>query len=289
MATIGQWRANLRQLLHFIAGPFAPGEADQILREVTGANATQLTLRHQDTLTRDQESTVVRLLTERQTGRPLAYVLGHVEFYGLDLLCDERVLIPRPETEELVDAALAALPPPVPGEQPLAIDLGTGSGNIALAMAHQRPDIRVIATDLSADALVVAAINISRHNLSDRIRLLQGASLDPFSRRPLANVIVANLPYIADDDLEVEPSVHDFEPHLALYAGELGTEILTDIIRDAPAVLKPGGALVCEFGLGQTGAIRGMVRNIDSWGEPIIHQDTAGIDRILEVHKKAIS
>ena len=286
MATIGQWRANLRQLLGFIAGPFAPGEADQILREVTGANSTQLTLRHQETLTRDQESAIVDLLKERQTGRPLAYVLGHVEFYGYDLACDERVLIPRPETEELVDVALSALPLPGGDRAPLVLDLGTGSGNIAIAMALKRPDIHVIATDLSADALAVAAVNIARHKLSERIQLLQATSLRFVSPRPIADVIVANLPYIADGDIEVEPSVHDFEPHVALYAGELGTEVLSEIVRDALAILVPGGTLACEFGYRQTEAIRGMVRRDSGWGTITIHPDAAGIDRILEVRKK---
>jgi release factor glutamine methyltransferase len=283
MATIGEWRTRLRQDLHSVSGVFAPTDADAILGEILGASPTQLTLRSADSLTSEQESRLQILIQKRISGVPLAYVLGHVEFYGLDLLCDERVLIPRPETEAVVTAALSTLAAPTTGYRPLVIDIGTGSGNIALALAHERPDVHVIATDLSTNALEIAKANRERYNLTDRVRLVLAKSLTVFPHGLNADLIVSNPPYVPDYDTEVQQSVHDFEPHVALYAGSDGTEILSELIDNARHVLSPNRALVCEIGYNQTGQIREIVRQYPGWSAPIFHRSIAGFDRVLEL------
>lgn len=284
MATIWEWRARLRHQLQAVAGDFAPTDADALLGEVLAASPTQLTLHNSESITAVDEARLDTFLQKRLAGMPLAYVLGHVEFYGLDLLCDKRVLIPRPETEEVVTVALQALPPPEPSHQPLVIDIGTGSGNIALAIAHTRPDVRVIATDLSADALDVARVNRHRHDLSEPVRLIRARSLTAFPKGLSADLIVSNPPYIPDYDSEVQPSVHDFEPHLALYAGSDGTEILRELIDGARMILRPGGALVCEIGYNQAEAIGAIVRRYPGWSDPVFYRSIAGHDRVLELH-----
>lgn len=283
MATIGEWRARLRQDLHSVSGVYAPTDADAILGEILKASPTQLTLRSADEVIAEDESRIRQFILKRISGVPLAYVLGHVEFYGLDLLCDERVLIPRPETEAVVTAALKSLPMPTTGYRPLVIDIGTGSGNIALAVAHERPDAQVIATDLSANALEVAKANRERHGLTDRVRLVRARSLTAFSHGLNADLIVSNPPYVPDFDPEVQQSVHDFEPHVALYAGSDGTEILRDLIDSARQVLRPNSALVCEIGYNQVEQIREIVSRFPGWSAPVFHRSIAGFDRVLEL------
>ena len=285
MPTIREWRIRLRQELRSIAGEFAPTDADAILGEVVKANPTQLTLRHNEDVLPDQESRLKSLLIERLSGVPLGYVLGHVEFYGLDLICDERVLIPRPETEELVSVAIRTLPAPQDRRHPLVIDVGTGSGNIALAIAHVRPDVRVIATDVSPDALDVARANCARHNLADRVQFVRGSLLTMLRPGLNADLIVSNPPYVPEGDLDVQRSVHDHEPHLALYSGSDGTEILQDLIQNAIRILKPEGALICEIGYSQTEQIRRIISKYDGWSEPIFHRSPAGFDRVVEIHR----
>jgi release factor glutamine methyltransferase len=283
MATIGEWRTRLRHELHTVAGEFAATDSDSLLGEVFNASPTQLTLRTSESVNGEDEQRLTGLVAKRLSGVPLAYVLGHVEFYGLDLICDERVLIPRPETEEVVNVALKSLPQPTANRNPLVIDVGTGSGNIALAIAHSRLDIHVVATDLSADALAVARLNRDRHNLADRVRLVRANSLTAFPQGLNVDLIVSNPPYVPDDDPEVQRSVHDYEPHLALYGGSDGTEILRDLISNARVVLRQGGALVCEIGYNQAIQIREIVSQLPGWSDPVFHRSIAGFDRVLEL------
>lgn len=283
MATIGEWRARLRQDLHSVSGVFAPTDADAILGEVLSSSPTRLTLSAAEDIPPGQEARLHELVQKRIAGVPLAYVLGHVEFYGLDLLCDERVLIPRPETEAAVTVALQSLPAPSSGYRPLVIDVGTGSGNIALAIARERPDVHVIATDLSARALEVAKANRERHALVGRVRLIRAKSLTAFPHGLNADLIVSNPPYVPEYDPEVQQSVRDFEPHVALYAGADGTEVLRDLIDSARHVLRPNGGLVCEIGYNQSEQIRDIVSRYHGWNAPVFHRSIAGFDRVLEL------
>jgi len=284
--TIAELRRETTARLHAVAGNLAPFEADRLIGYLMNCGPTELTLRAAASLTASQERQLDALIADRLTGRPLAYVLGHVEFYGLDLLCDSRALIPRPETEELVAAALDHLPEPPAVIRPLVIDVGTGSGNIALALAHQRPDVRVIATDVDLGALSLADENRRRLSLSGRVMLLGGRSLTMFRKGRVVDLIVSNPPYVVPGDPNLDRSVVDFEPHVALFAGPSGLEILFELLAGGEALLKPGGWVVSEMGYDQGNEIRGFLLNRPGWDDPVIYRDLAHIERILTVRRR---
>ena len=167
----------------------------------------------------------------------MAYVIGHVEFYGLDLLCDKRVLIPRPESEEALEIALQNLPAESSDLQPLAIDVGTGSGNLALGLAHTRPDLRVIATEIDSGALAVARLNRDRLNLTDRVHFVRGKSLSMIDETQSVDLILRNPPYIVHGDPHLEQSVSDFEPHVALFYATTGHQKVSESLVQSSQIL----------------------------------------------------
>ena len=283
--TIAELRRNTTARLQTVAGQLAPFEADRLIGFLMKCGPTELTLRAAASLTAPQERQLDALVADRLTGRPLAYVIGHVEFYGLDLLCDSRGLIPRPETEELVAAALDHLPGTATVTRPLIVDVGTGSGNIALALAHHRPDVRVIATDIDREALSLADDNRRRLGLASRVSLLAGRSLTMFRRARFVDLIVSNPPYVVPGDPNLDRSVVDYEPHVALFAGPSGLEILLELLVGAETVLKPGGWIVSEMGYDQGNEIRDFLRARPGWKTPVIYRDLAHIERILTVRR----
>jgi release factor glutamine methyltransferase len=209
-----------------------------------------------------------RELCERRAGaEPLAYIVGHKEFFGLELHVDKRVLVPRPDTETLVEWALEVL-----DDNPSIIDLGTGSGAIALAIRQARPQALVDAVDNSPDALKVARDNARRLGLDVNFR--QGSWLAGNSRR--YDVIVANPPYVAQADPHLRDLAH--EPMAALAAGPDGLRDLRIIIDQAPAHLRPGGWLMLEHGWDQAEAVRGLLRAAGLQGVAT-RRDLAGIER----------
>jgi release factor glutamine methyltransferase len=185
-------------------------------------------------------------LHRRIRGEPVAYILGHKEFYGIDLTVSPAVLVPRPETELLVDLALQR-------EFSSLVDLGTGSGAIALAVKQHRPQARVIAVEASAEALEVARGNAARHGLDIDFRL--GRWLEPLAGEQM-DVILANPPYVAQEDPHL-PALR-FEPLAALTAGADGLDAIREIVREAPGYLRPGGWLLVEHGMGQEAAVRAL-------------------------------
>ena len=206
-------------------------------------------------------------LRRRLAGEPLPYITGWATFYGLDLQVDARVLCPRADTETLVDWALAILPPAA-----RAIDLGTGSGAIALALKHQRPDVHMHACDISADALAVAKANAQRLGLE--VAFSQGAWLAGLSQ--VFDAVVSNPPYIADADPHLAALAH--EPKQALTSGADGLDDLRAIIAQAPACLKPGGWLLLEHGYDQASAVRQLLQ-AKGFVEVQSRKDLAGIER----------
>jgi release factor glutamine methyltransferase len=227
------------------------------------------------------------MLARLADGEPLQYVLGHWGFRRLDLMVDRRVLIPRPETELLVEFALerlASMPSPW-----TVGDLGTGSGAIALALADELPlgSATIWATDVSSDALDVARANLAGlGRAATAVRLAQGSwwsALDP-NLLGSFDVVVSNPPYIDIDDPEVEEIVRRWEPATALFSGDDGAQALGVLVSGAPHWLRPGGSLLCEIGSGQ-GAIAHELAKRAGLSGVEVRQDLAGRDRVLIAHR----
>jgi release factor glutamine methyltransferase len=215
-------------------------------------------------------------VTRRATGEPVAYIVGEKEFWSLPLAVTREVLVPRPETELLVERALAHLPGRV---EVRVLDLATGSGAIALAIAHERPDCRVLGTDVSAAAIAIAAANARRLGLRN-VGFTVGAWYDPATRRRF-DLIACNPPYVADQDPDLAWQVRRHEPSQALYAGPTGLEALQIVVAGAPDHLQPGGWLVLEHGATQGEAVRKLLCAV-GLGDVATHRDLAGQERCTE-------
>ncbi|MBN2685678.1 MAG: peptide chain release factor N(5)-glutamine methyltransferase [Pontiellaceae bacterium] len=212
-----------------------------------------------------------------ENGEPLQYVVGHVDFWNLQIKCDSRALIPRPETELLVEEVLCS---PIWERKPtLVIDVGTGSGCIALTLAKQRPDADFNAVDLSADALELAQENAQLNDLEGRVLWLENDLLEGFAEGS-ADAVVANLPYISTSDYQMlSPSVRDHEPQTALESAPSGMELIEQLAAQARYVLLPGGMLFLEFGYNQSALVRECLEKLGYRNVQIKH-DLAGHDRM---------
>ncbi len=249
---------EIRQLLA-AAARVLPGvegrhEAELLLLHVLGRERGWLFAHATDLLDPATAEAFSALLQRRIAGEPVAYLLGRRGFWTLDLAVSPATLIPRPETERLVELALERLPEGVP----LRIaDLGTGSGAIALALASERPLAQIVATDMSADALAVAAGNARQHALAN-VAFRQGSWHDPLAGERF-DLIASNPPYIASDDPHLAQGDLRFEPATALASGHDGLDDIRLIIAGAPAHLQPGGWLLMEHGWDQGEAIRALL------------------------------
>jgi release factor glutamine methyltransferase len=213
-------------------------------------------------------------------GEPLAYLTGHREFYGLDFLVDARVLVPRPETETLVDLARAHAHPHAPTR---ILDVGTGSGCLAVAVARHLPSAHVTATDISAGALAVARRNADRHGVSDRVTFVQSDLLSDCRLQTSSfTLLLANLPYIASSDLPRLP-VSEHEPRLALDGGSEGLDLIRRLLADAPRVLSSNGGLLLEIGADQGQAVSALARTAFPAAQIRVHRDWAGLDRVVAI------
>ena len=244
-----------------------PREARLLLGAATGFSQSAVLAFPERLLPGESEKAFFSFVSRRAAGEPIAYILGRKEFYGLELEVDAAVLIPRPETELLVELALQR-------HFSSALDLGTGCGAIALALKRQRPDARVVAADESDAALEVARRNSLR--LGVDLELRQGRWFEPFAGERF-DLVVSNPPYVAAGD----PHLADlgFEPACALVAGPDGLDALREIARDAPRHLAPGGWLLVEHGIGQEHAVRRLLQQagleaLQSW------PDLSGIARV---------
>lgn len=222
------------------------------------------------------------LVTRRALGEPVAYLLGKKEFWSLPLAVGPGVLIPRPETELLVERGLAHLPVDLPV---VAMDLATGSGAVALAIATERPLARLVATDLAEAAVDTARRNAARLGLGERVEVRPGHWYEPVAGQRF-DLIVANPPYIAAGDPRVEPGVRRYEPPQALFAGVDGLDALRAVIAGAPAHLMAGGWLAVEHGDTQAADVRAL---FEAAGFEAVrtHADPAGRDRCTEGRRPA--
>ena len=246
-------------------------EGELLLRHALGIDRVQLYIDLEKEITPHQEEIFFNLLERRIQGEPAAYITGRREFYGLDLAVNPAVLIPRPESELLVEKALS-----IANNHPLATiaDIGTGSGAIAVSLAVSLPQTLIYATDISAAALKTASANCSKHGVADRVRLLEGNLLEPLPEP--VDLIVANLPYVSR--LELKPGL---EPSLALDGGADGTRVIERLCRQAGGRLKAGGYLLLEIGQGQREAVTAILHNILPASRIDVFPDLAGIDRAV--------
>ncbi len=260
-------------------------DAELLLAHTLGWSRTRLLAERQHTPSETQVAAFESLLARREHLEPVSYLVGHKEFYGLDFVVDRRVLVPRPETELLVERALALAEQKAKdqgqtsGHALRIADIGTGSGAIAVALAVHLPDGEVTAVDLSTDALAVAAINIARHNVAERVHLLAGDLLAPLDGQ--FDLIVSNPPYTIMD--EIDEGVRRHEPHLALDGGVDGLEVYARLLAQAPAKLRPHGALLLEIGAWQGQALVALTRATFPDAQVAIYHDLAGHDRVVEV------
>ena len=261
-------------------------DAEILLAHSLGLKRIDLYLRYDQPLGADELTAFRKLIKRRAAREPVAYIIRRWEFWGLNLMVDSRVLIPRPETERLVDVALAYLEETADGDKaPLVMDLGTGSGCIALALAHDCPPARVVATDSSPPALTVARRNIESHQMADRIQLVAGSDLTMFDPvHPRFDLIVANPPYIPTSAIAfLQPEVRDYEPRGALDGGEDGLAAYRRIISEAATRLRSGGALILEIGWDQGPAVAQLAERSGRYGDGRCIADFSGHDRVIQM------
>lgn len=258
-------------------------DAEILLAHCLGLKRIDLYLRYDQPLGADERAAYKRVVQRRAAREPVALIVGRREFWSLDLAVDPHVLTPRPETEHVVEAALAFLQSNTVSPDPLVLDLGTGSGCIAVALAHSFPAARVMASDISRSALATARGNIVRHHLADRVALVAGSGLDMFeSTRPRFDLIVSNPPYIPSADIAaLPPEVRDYEPRGALDGGDDGLDAYRRIIPAAAVRLRPGGALIMEIGWHQRQAVSLLVEQSGGYQTWACTADYAGHDRVI--------
>jgi release factor glutamine methyltransferase len=260
--------------------------AEVLLMFVLGVNRAYLYAHPERELNQEEETRYDEVLAPRATGMPSQYVTGHQEFWGLDFVVSPAVLIPRPETEHLVETVLELARGT---SRPKIVDVGTGSGCIALALAHELKHAEVYAADISLDALEIARANAARLQLDGRVRFLQCDVLTPSSvSAALPNdfdFVVSNPPYVGFGEADkVQKSVRDFEPRVAVFAGEQGLDVIAPLVEQAHAALKPGGWLAMEIGYSMRDAVLDLLHAI-MWNEIRVVPDLQGIPRVIAARK----
>lgn len=255
-------------------------EAELLLAGVLCMKRLDLYLQHDRPVAPDELEGFRTAVRRRLKHEPLQYVLGTAAFRGLELMVDARVLIPRPETEVLVGTVLEWATSH--GAVRRALDLGTGSGAIALSLAQEGPFERVLATDVSADALAVAAENTRRTELGDVVELRHGALFEPLLAGEMFSAIVSNPPYVAEHErASLAPEVREHEPAGALFAGDDGLAVIGAIVAGAGAWLEPGGLLALEIGATQADAVLARIRAAGMYERERLVNDLAGRPRIV--------
>ena len=251
-------------------------DAELLLLNQLGIDRVQLFTNPDKDLTKEEESSFRQNVHRRAACEPIQYITGRQEFYGLDFKITPAVLIPRPETEHLVEAVLKLLS----AERPQKIaDIGTGSGAIAIALATHLPHAQITALDISTEALAVAQTNARTHDLAHRIQFLQSDLLSVLSHETQTfDAIVSNPPYVAESDRDtLHPQVRDYEPATALFAGKTGLDIYRRLIPQAQIALKPNGLLALEIGHGQRDALASL---LETWRNVSFVNDLQHIPRV---------
>ncbi len=257
-------------------------DAELLLAKVLGMDRMGLYISYDRPLDLSELAAFRGLVQERARRVPVKYLLGECEFMSLRFEVGPGVLVPRPETEHLVERAVERLKES-PTTQPLVYDVCTGSGCVAVALAKACDNAYVAASDLSRAALQVAKRNVVQHDLASRITLVAGDLLAAFPSDVRADLIVSNPPYVRESEwAALQPEIVEHEPREALVAGADGLDCIRRLIADAPARLKPGGALLCEIGHDQAAAAASLVQAVGAYAPPVFHKDLAGIARVLD-------
>jgi release factor glutamine methyltransferase len=258
-------------------------DAEHLLAHALGMGRLQLYLQHERPLGPEELAAFKPLLLRRSAREPLQYIVGRTAFRELELATDRRGLIPRPETEVLVQVVLDWAQKRA-GEQgrPLtACDVGTGSGCIALSLAREGPFARVVATDASQEALGLAGENARRNGLENRVELRVGALFEPVAWERF-DALVSNPPYIAESERDtLEPEVKDFEPGVALFGGVDGLAVIRALSSGASGHLTPGGLLALEVGAEQSREVAALIEGTGAFEPPRVHRDLSGRARIV--------
>jgi len=275
--TIKQALSRAREILAASNIEDPPLESEILLRHVLKISRPELYQDFNRELNPEQEKNFWSLTERRLNHEPTAYITGHREFYGLDFYVDPSVLIPRPESELLVEKSLQ-----LAQNHPVSAiaEVGTGCGAIAISLALSLPQVKIYATDISAAALRVALFNCQKHGVIDRICFLQGDMLDPLPKP--VDLIVANLPYIREPELP-QTSTLNFEPFLALNGGPDGLEKIRRLGTQISDKLRPGGCLLLEIGQGQKRAVTTFLRSLFPSAKIEVAPDLSGIDRVISL------
>jgi release factor glutamine methyltransferase len=275
---------NLKQALAQARGVLASNdiedaslEGELLLRHALRKSRSQLYLDLDTELSPAHEGALRRLVERRRQGEPSAYITGHREFYGLDFYVDRSVLIPRPESEQLVEKAIS-LAQSRPGFT--IAEIGTGCGAIAISLALNLPEAKIYATDISEPALEVARLNCRRHGVMARICLQQGDMLEPLPEA--VDMIVANLPYVRESELPVTGPL-SFEPGLALNGGSDGVKQIDRLCRQSRNWLRPGGYLLLEIGQGQRERVVDILHKVFPQARIEVSPDFGGIERVVSL------
>ena len=259
-------------------------DAEHLLAHAMSTTRLDLYLQYDRLLSGPELDQYRPLLTRRARREPLQYIVGRAGFRNLELEVDQAVLIPRPETEILVDEVLQWVSDNKL-KNPGALDIGTGSGAIALSLVHEGPFSRVVATDTSSVALEVATRNSLMSGLSDRVDFRLGEFYEPLTVGEVFEVIVSNPPYVADGEAQdLDPEIREWEPGAALYAGPDGLAALRRIATGVGAYLKPGGLLALEVGLGQATYIMELLENTREFRTVRACRDLSGRERVVLAH-----
>ena len=285
LTTVTNARLNSRTILSQYGISDSRLEADLLICYAAGLSRLELLLEPEHRLSAGQVVRLRRLLSRRLTGEPIPYILGASEFYGIEFHVDPRVLIPRPETELLVERAIDVANRLMAGgiERPVIADIGTGSGCIAIALAMNLPQAQVYAVDISADALEVARANCRRYELSERVALLHGDLMEPLPEP--ANIVVANLPYVEASELPRLALEISFEPRHALDGGEDGLASIRRLLAQMPMKAFPESTALLEVGFGQAPSVAELAGASYPDSRIRAYRDLSGVERVLSIEK----
>jgi release factor glutamine methyltransferase len=274
---------SITQTLHRARIADASVEAELLLGQVLDMSKTQLYTKPERGLTATETERLRHLVERRLDHEPTAYILGHCEFYGIDFYVDSHTFIPRPETELLVEKAVELAQHISRRRKQITIaDVGTGCGAVAISLALALPEAKIYATDISASALEVAAVNCRRHGIDGQVELLQGNLLEPLPR--VVDMVVANLPYIRDCEFkDLSPEIRNYEPAIAWAGGEEGLDKIREMLEQMRGQLSRQACFLLEIGQGQDKWVRSLVEKHFPEASIELIADLGGIERVVKV------